>query len=84
VVPDCPGSSQTNLKLPCVAQTSPSRTGFTSQELSSEAVRLAGYLPMQNSEKIRPSTVKGPYIKKITLSGTMTPGVQIKLAAEEA
>ena len=35
-------------------------------------------------EKIRPSTVKGPYIKSITLSGTMTPGVQIKLAAEEA
>tara|TARA_E500000318_G_scaffold96628_1_gene97083 strand:+ start:554 stop:1255 length:702 start_codon:yes stop_codon:yes gene_type:complete len=29
-------------------------------------------------EKIRPSTVKGAYIKKITLSGTQTPGVQIK------
>jgi large subunit ribosomal protein L1 len=29
-------------------------------------------------EKIRPSTVKGTYIKKITLSGTQTPGVQIK------
>ncbi|MGP1273769.1 MAG: 50S ribosomal protein L1, partial [Phycisphaerales bacterium] len=32
-------------------------------------------------EKIKPSTVKGVYIKKITLSGTMTPGVQVKLAA---
>ena len=29
-------------------------------------------------EKIRPSTVKGTYIKKITLSGTQTPGVQVK------
>jgi large subunit ribosomal protein L1 len=29
-------------------------------------------------EKSRPSTVKGVYIKKITLSGTMTPGVQLK------
>ena len=28
-------------------------------------------------EKIRPSTVKGAYIKKITLSGTQTPGVQV-------
>lgn len=29
-------------------------------------------------EKIRPSTVKGTYIKKITISGTMTPGLQLK------
>ncbi len=34
-------------------------------------------------EKARPSTVKGRYIKKITLSGTMTPGVQVALASEE-
>jgi len=33
-------------------------------------------------EKIRPSTVKGTYIKRVTLSGTQTPGVDIKLAAE--
>lgn len=33
-------------------------------------------------ERIRPSSVKGTYIKKVTLSGTMTPGVQVKLAAE--
>ncbi len=31
-------------------------------------------------EKIRPGTVKGVYIKKITLSGTQTPGVRVKLA----
>ncbi|MBX3322927.1 MAG: 50S ribosomal protein L1 [Phycisphaeraceae bacterium] len=37
-------------------------------------------------EKVRPSTVKGVYIRKITLSGTMTPGVQLKYetAAVEA
>lgn len=29
-------------------------------------------------EKARPSSVKGLYIKKITVSGSMTPGVQIK------
>lgn len=29
-------------------------------------------------EKARPQTAKGTYIKKITISGTMTPGIQIK------
>ncbi|GAB4382572.1 MAG: 50S ribosomal protein L1 [Phycisphaerales bacterium] len=29
-------------------------------------------------EKVKPSTVKGTYIKKITISGTMTPGLQLK------
>jgi len=29
-------------------------------------------------EKIRPTSVKGTYIKKITLSGTMTPGIQLR------
>ncbi len=29
-------------------------------------------------EKARPATVKGVYIKKITVSGAMTPGVQVK------
>lgn len=35
-------------------------------------------------EKARPSTVKGEYIKGITVSGTMTPGVQIKTASAAA
>ncbi|MFO0859280.1 MAG: 50S ribosomal protein L1 [Phycisphaerales bacterium] len=38
-------------------------------------------------EKVRPATAKGVYIKKITVSGVMTPGVQVKyvnaVAAEE-
>jgi large subunit ribosomal protein L1 len=35
-------------------------------------------------EKIRPPTAKGQYIKKITIAGAMTPGIQIKhVAAEE-
>ncbi|MFI4882567.1 MAG: 50S ribosomal protein L1 [Phycisphaerales bacterium JB064] len=32
---------------------------------------------VQAIEKIRPSAVKGEYIKKITISGTMTPGVRV-------
>lgn len=36
---------------------------------------------VETIEKIRPSTVKGVYIKKVTLSGTQTPGVRVKLAA---
>jgi large subunit ribosomal protein L1 len=32
-------------------------------------------------EKVKPSTVKGVYIKKITVSGAMTPGVQVKYVA---
>jgi len=31
-------------------------------------------------EKVRPATAKGIYIKKITVSGAMTPGVQVKYA----
>src|SRR5690606_4293919 len=31
-------------------------------------------------EKSRPSSIKGQYVKKVTLSGTMPPGVRIKLA----
>lgn len=34
-------------------------------------------------EKARPSSVKGQYIKKITLSGTMTPGVRISYASAD-
>lgn len=29
-------------------------------------------------EKVRPATAKGVYIKKVTISGSMTPGVQVK------
>ncbi|MBX3365992.1 MAG: 50S ribosomal protein L1 [Phycisphaeraceae bacterium] len=35
-------------------------------------------------EKARPQTAKGTYIKKITISGTMTPGIQIKYVAAAA
>jgi len=34
-------------------------------------------------EKARPSSAKGRYIKKITLSGTMTPGVNVKHVESE-
>ena len=32
-------------------------------------------------EKLRPSAVKGNYIKKIAISGTMTPSVLVELPA---
>lgn len=35
-------------------------------------------------EKARPPTAKGTYIKKVTVSGAMTPGVQVKHVAAEA
>lgn len=35
---------------------------------------------VQTIEKARPSAVRGEYVKRITVSGTMTPGVQIKTA----
>jgi len=38
---------------------------------------------IQTMEKIRPNSVKGIYIKKITISGTMTPGIQLRYEAAE-
>lgn len=35
---------------------------------------------LETIEKARPSAVRGEYVKRITVSGTMTPGVQIKTA----
>ena len=35
-------------------------------------------------EKAKPSSVKGVFVKKVTLSGTMTPGVRVKLAQAAA
>jgi len=37
----------------------------------------------QTIEKARPSSVKGAYIKKITVSGTMTPGVPVAFVVAE-
>ncbi len=39
---------------------------------------------LETIEKARPNSVKGTYIKKITVSGTQTPGVQIRHAVVEA
>ena len=30
-------------------------------------------------DKMKPASAKGQYIKKITISGTMTPGIQIAI-----
>ena len=39
---------------------------------------------MQTIEKARPSSVRGDYVKKICLSGTMTPGVRVEHITAEA
>lgn len=36
---------------------------------------------MTSIEKTRPNTVKGPYVKKVTISGAMTPGVQVRFVS---
>jgi len=47
----------------------------------SEGDLLENYTHFYNTiEKARPAAVKGEYVKRITISGTMTPGVQIKAA----
>jgi len=35
-------------------------------------------------EKVRPATAKGTYIKKVSISGSMTPGVQVKYVSAVA
>ena len=35
-------------------------------------------------DKARPNSVKGIYVKKISLSGTMTPGVRVKIESAES
>lgn len=39
---------------------------------------------IHNIEKARPSSTKGVFIKKVSISGTMTPGVQVKVAQAAA
>jgi large subunit ribosomal protein L1 len=48
------------------------KASFTEQALSENVLALVGAL-----QKARPSGAKGTYIKKVTLSSTMGPGVQI-------
>lgn len=39
---------------------------------------------MSTIEKARPVAVKGEYVKKVTLSGTMTPGVQVAVVSADS
>lgn len=39
---------------------------------------------MHSIERTRPATVKGHYVKKVTVSGAMTPGVQVKFVSATA
>jgi large subunit ribosomal protein L1 len=55
-------------------------------KMSFPAENLAANLEhfIASIEKVRPSTVKGTYIKKITISGAMTPGVQVRYVSAKA
>ncbi len=50
------------------------KTSFSEADL---AANLQFFL--DTIEKMKPASAKGQYIKKCVISGTMTPGVQIKL-----
>jgi large subunit ribosomal protein L1 len=51
------------------------KMSFDAQKIVDNAEALINHL-----RRIKPSTSKGTYIKKISLSGTMTPGVRVQTA----
>ncbi len=51
------------------------KVSFDSQKLVDNAEAMIGHI-----KRIKPATSKGTYLKKISLSGTMTPGVQVTTA----
>jgi large subunit ribosomal protein L1 len=55
------------------------KQSFEVQQLKDNATTF-----IDNIVKMRPTATKGQYIKKITISGTMTPGVQIAQASATA
>jgi large subunit ribosomal protein L1 len=48
------------------------KQSFTNEQLTENAQALIDLLV-----RIKPTSAKGTYVKKVTLSGTMTPGVQV-------
>ncbi len=55
------------------------KQSFDAQKLVDNAQAFIAAL-----ERMKPSTAKGTYIKSVTLSGTMTPGVKVEIAAAAA
>ena len=53
--------------------------------MSFKAEDLAANLEhfIKHIEKSRPNTAKGMYIKKVVISGSMTPGVRVKVEVAE-
>lgn len=51
------------------------KVSFDTQKLVENAEAMVGHI-----KRIKPATSKGTYIKKISLSGTMTPGVRVATA----
>ena len=54
------------------------KQSFDSKQLTENAQAFIDQIT-----RLRPSTVKGQYIKKISISGTMTPGVLVTLAGSQ-
>ena len=50
------------------------KKSFSSEQLKDNAEAMIAHV-----ERIKPSSAKGQYIKKVSLSATMTPGVQIQI-----
>jgi large subunit ribosomal protein L1 len=59
-----------------IVHTSIGKSSFETEKLAENAMALFDQL-----QKIRPSTVKGTYFKKITVSTTMGPGIKVDEAA---
>jgi len=48
------------------------KVGFETTQLTENAQAF-----IENIERMKPSTTKGVYVKKVTVSATMSPGVQV-------
>ncbi|RAK66750.1 50S ribosomal protein L1 [Hymenobacter edaphi] len=62
-----------------IIHTSVGKVSFDEQQLAENALEL-----IQTLQRLKPSSAKGTYIKSITLSSTMSPGVPVDTAANSA
>jgi large subunit ribosomal protein L1 len=62
-----------------IIHTSVGKVSFDEQKLAENALEL-----IQTLQRLKPSSAKGTYIKSITLSSTMSPGVPVDTAANSA
>ncbi|OON68090.1 50S ribosomal protein L1 [Hymenobacter sp. CRA2] len=62
-----------------IIHTSVGKVSFTEDKLAENALEL-----IQTLQRLKPSSAKGTYIKSITLSSTMSPGVPVDTAVNSA